>query len=209
MTRLWYAVMALLGAVSIVTATWMVVDNDSSLVNMYSYFTIQSNLLVLVSAVLLAIRPDRSGTVFEIVRMAGLVGITVTGVVYATTLEGAIKLAGLELWNDRIFHYVIPAMAVIGYLVLRPRTVFHRSAYLFLLWPLAWITYTLIRAEAADPRFRGENGTTMPVPYDFLDIDEKGGWSVALASVLVLVLTLAVAWGYRTYGRRPLVDVNA
>ena len=207
MTRLWYAVTAALGGVSIVTATSMVIDNDGSLVNMYSYFTIQSNLLVLVSAVLLAIRPDRSGTVFEAVRMAGLVGITVTGVVYATTLEGAIKLAGLELWNDRIFHYVIPAMAVIGYLLLRPRTVFHRSAYLFLLWPLAWITYTLIRAEVADPRFRGENGTTMPVPYDFLDIAEKGGWSVALASVVVLVLTLVVAWGYRTYGRRPLVDI--
>ena len=194
--------MAVLGAISIITATAMVIDNDGSLVNMYSYFTIQSNLLMLVSAVLLAIKPDRTGMVFEAVRMAGLVGITVTGVVFATVLEGAIELEGQELWNDRIFHYIIPAMAVIGYLLLRPRTTFHKSAYLFLLWPLAWITYTLIRAEVADPKFRGENGTTMNVPYDFLDIDLHGGWAVALASLIVLVLTLGIAWGYRTYGQK-------
>ncbi len=121
--------MAVLGAISIITATSMVIDNDGSLVNMYSYFTIQSNLLVLVSAVLLVIKPDRTGTVFEAVWMAGLVGITVTGVVFATVLEGAIELEGQELWNDRIFHYIVPAMAVIGYLVLRPRTRFHASAY--------------------------------------------------------------------------------
>jgi hypothetical protein len=202
MTRLWYAVMAALGAISIITATSMVIDNDGSLVNMYSYFTIQSNLLMLISAVLLAIKPDRSGLVFEAVRMAGLVGITVTGVVFATVLEGAIELEGQELWNDRIFHYIVPAMAVIGYLLLRPRTVFHKSAYLFLLWPLAWIAFTLIRAEVADPRFRGEHGTTMPVPYDFLDIDAKGGGSVMLACVVVLLLTFALAWGYRAYGER-------
>ena len=194
--------MAVLGAVSIITATSMVIDNDGSLVNMYSYFTIQSNLLVLVSAVLLVIRPDRSGTVFEAVRMAGLVGITVTGVVFATVLEGAIELEGQELWNDRIFHYIVPAMAVIGYLVLRPRTRFHQSAYLFLLWPLGWLAYTLLRAEVADPHFRGEHGTTMPVPYDFLDIDAKGGGSVALACVVVLLLTLGIAWAYRAYGQR-------
>lgn len=202
MTRLWYAVMAVLGTISIVTATAMVIDNNGSLVNMYSYFTIQSNLLMLVSAILLAIKPDRSGTVFEAVRMAGLVGITVTGVVFATVLEGAIELEGQEFWNDRIFHYIVPAMAVIGYLFLRPRTVFHKRAYLFLLWPLAWLAYTLVRAEVAEPHFRGEHGTTMPVPYDFLDIDAKGGGSVALACVVVLILTLGVAWGYRTYGRR-------
>lgn len=202
MTRLWYAVMAALGAISIVTATTMVIDNNGSLVNMYSYFTIQSNLLMLISAVLLAIKPDRTGTLFEIVRMAGLVGITVTGVVFATVLEGAIELEGQELWNDRIFHYIVPAMAVVGYLVLRPRTVFHRSAYLFLLWPLAWLAYTLIRAEMADPKFRGEHGTTMNVPYDFLSVDLHSVGSVALACILVLVLTLGIAWAYRTYGLR-------
>lgn len=202
MTRLWYAVMAALGAYSIITATAMVIDNDGSLVNMYSYFTIQSNLLILVSAALLAIKPDRTGMAFEVVHLAGLVGITVTGVVFATVLEGAIALEGQELWNDRIFHYIVPAMAVIGYLVLRPRTKFHKSAYLFLLWPLGWLAYTLIRAELADPRFRGENGTTMKVPYDFLAIDAKGGGSVAVACVIVLILALGVAWGYRSYGRR-------
>jgi hypothetical protein len=202
MARIWYGVMAVLGTISIVTATSMVIDNNGSLVNMYSYFTIQSNLLMLISAVLLAIKPDRGGALFEAVRMAGLVGITVTGIVFATVLEGAIELEGQELWNDRIFHYVIPAMAVVGYLFIKPRTTFHKGAYLFLLWPLAWIAYTLIRAEVADPKFRGEHSTTMPVPYDFLDIDAKGGGSVALACIVVLLLTLGLAWAYRAYDQR-------
>ena len=45
----------------------------------------------------------------------------------------------------------------------------------------------------------------MPVPYDFLDIDSKGGGSVAVACLLVLLLTLGVAWGYRAYGLRSSV----
>jgi hypothetical protein len=206
MNRLWHAAIAALVAFALISATVMVVDNGASLVNMYSYFTIQSNILMMIGAALVAIRPDRGGTAFEVIRLAGLVAITVTGIVFSTVLAGAIELEGLEWWNDKIFHYVVPAMAVIGYLVFRPRTLLHRGAYLFLVWPIAWLAYTLIRAGAADPRFRGENGTTMDVPYDFLSVDLQSAGSVALASLIVLALALGLAWCYLKLSQRSAVE---
>jgi hypothetical protein len=206
MARLWYAVLACLAAFSLVTATAIVIDNGASLVNMYSYFTIQSNTLMMIVAALLAVDPHRGGAVFGVVRMAGLVAITITGVVFSTFLEGAIELEGLEWWNDKIFHYVVPAMAVVGYLVFRPRTGFARSAYLFIVWPIAWLAYTLIRGSVADPRFRGENGTTMDVPYDFLSVDLHSAGYVVVFCLVVLALALVIAAGYRKLGRLERVS---
>jgi hypothetical protein len=206
MTRLWYAVIAGLAAFSLVSATVIVIDNDASLLNMYSYFTIQSNILMMIAAAFLAADPHRGGAVFGIVRMAGLVAITITGIVFSTFLEGAIELEGLEWWNDKIFHYVVPAMAVIGYLALRPRTTFARSAFLFIVWPISWLAYTLIRASVADPRFRGEHGTTMDVPYDFLSVDLHSTAYVSVFCLVVLAMAIAIAWAYAWLSRRGSVE---
>jgi hypothetical protein len=209
MTRLWYAVMAGLVAFSLVSSTILVIDRDASLLNMYSYFTIQSNILMMIAAALLVIDPRRSGTAFGIVRMAGLVAITITGIVFSTFLQGAIELEGLDRWNDTIFHYVVPAMAVVGYAVFRPRTTFARSAYLFLVWPLAWLAYTLVRAEVADPRFRGEHGSTMDVPYDFLSVDLHSTAYVAVFCLVVLALAIGIAWVYAWLSRHELTERTA
>ncbi|HYQ74428.1 MAG TPA: hypothetical protein VER05_04735, partial [Cellulomonas sp.] len=51
------------------------------LVRLFSYFTIQSNLLVLVASALLAARPARSGRVMAVLHLDALLCIAVTGVV--------------------------------------------------------------------------------------------------------------------------------
>lgn len=208
MIRLWHAALAALAAFSLISATVLVINNDGSLLNMYSYFTIQSNILMMIGALLVAIRPDSAGTVFGIVRLAGLVAITITGVVFSTFLAGAIELEGLEWWNDKIFHYVVPAMAVIGYLAFRPRTRFARSAFLFMLWPIVWLGYTLVRAGVSDPHFRGEHGTTMDVPYDFLSVDLHSPAYVSVFCVIVLALAAALASAYAKLSQRGESSLN-
>ena len=209
MTRLWHAAIAVLAAFALVGQTALSIDRDRSLVNLFSYFTIESNVLVLIAAALIAVRPDRGGTAFGILRLGGLTAITITGIVYATILAGNTDFSGVEWWYDKIFHYVVPALSVLGFLLFRPRTRLDRSALWFLVWPLAWLAYTLVRAAVSDPSYAVTSDRRADVPYDFLDIDRHGGWAVALASLVVLALALGLAWGYLKLSRRSLIDVNA
>jgi len=209
MTRLWHAAIAVLAAFALVGQTALSIDRDRSLVNLFSYFTIESNVLVLVAAALIAARPDRGGTAFGILRLGGLTAITITGIVYATILAGNTDFSGVEWWYDKIFHYVVPALSVLGFLLFRPRTRLDRSALWFLVWPLAWLAYTLVRASVSNPSYAVTSDRRADVPYDFLDIDRHGGWAVALASLVVLALALGLAAGYLKLSRRSLIDVNA
>ena len=112
MTRLWHAILAGFVISALLGQIFLTVTEDRSLVNLFSYFTIQSNILVLVAAI--ALRPDRRGAGWAVLRLAGLVGITVTGVVYATVLAGIADFSGIEWWYDKTFHYAVPVGAMLG-----------------------------------------------------------------------------------------------
>jgi hypothetical protein len=196
MTRPWYAVIAALAAFALIGQTALTIDRHRSLVNLFSYFTIESNILVMIAAVLLVIRPDRGGTAFGMLRLGGLTAITITGIVYATVLAGNTDFAGLEWWYDKIFHYAVPALSVVGFLALRPRTRFDRTALWFLVWPIAWLAYTLIRGAVSHPGYAVTVDRRSDVPYDFLDVDRHGGVFVTLACLVVLALALGLAAGY-------------
>ncbi|WP_332643589.1 Pr6Pr family membrane protein [Aeromicrobium sp.] len=196
MTRLWHAAISLVAAVALVTQLVLVIDKDASVTNFFSYFTIQSNILVMIAAALIAVRPDRGGTAFRILRMAGLVGITITGIIFSTVLAGTVEFEGIAWWTDKAFHYLVPAMAVTGFIFMKPRTRLDRSSVWFLAWALAWLAYTLIRAEVSEPRFAVTNDRFATVPYDFLDSDQHGTTAVAVACAGVLVLALAISAFY-------------
>ncbi len=44
--------------------------------NVFAYFTIQSNLIVGVTSLLLAVSPNRASTIFRVARLTGLIAIT-------------------------------------------------------------------------------------------------------------------------------------
>ena len=183
MTRTWHALVAALTAVALVGQTVVTIDQGRSVANFLSYFTIESNILVLVTSLLLVHRPDRGGAAFGVLRLASLTAITVTGLVYATVLAGNGSFEGAEWWYDKIFHYVVPVMSVIGFVALRPRTRLDRTAMWALAFPVAWLAYTLVRAEAAEPVFVLTPTTTAPVPYGFLDVADLGAATVSLISL--------------------------
>lgn len=201
--RAWHAALAALGCAALVAQLVLVLRDDASVVNLFSYFTIQSNVLVAVSAALVAADPRRDERWFQVLRLAALVGITVTGIVYATILAGSIELSGLPLALDIVFHYVVPWASVLGYLLLRPRTPLGPTAWWFLVWPVLWLAYTLVRAQVSEPVFRLSDTETGPVPYGFLDVDEHGGLSVAVASAVITALAVVLAAGYRWVASRP------
>jgi hypothetical protein len=165
------------------------------LVRLFSYFTIQSNILVLAASITLLVAPARDGRVWRVLRLDSLLAIAVTGIVYNTLLARLVDAQGVALWTNAALHIVAP-VATIGVWVLvgpRPRITWTTVAWAFV-WPVAWIVYTFVRGAV-----------TGWYPYPFLDAAATGYPRAigATSGVIVLALVLAVALKYLDRRLRP------
>lgn len=162
-----------------------------------SYFTVQSNVLVFVAVAVVALAwaPARDGGWFRAVRLAGLVGIAVTGIVHFFLLRPLLDLHGWSALCDALLHLVVPIMAILGWAAFGPRPRIDRRAIVIAFaWPIAWLAWTL-----------GVGGATGWFPYPFLNFHQHS-WAHVLtvcAGVTLLfgVLVGAVA-GWDRRGRR-------
>ena len=165
------------------------------LVRLFSYFTIQSNVLVLAASITLLVAPARDGRVWRVLRLDSLLAIAVTGIVYNTLLARLVDAQGVALWTNAALHIVSP-VATIGVWLLvgpRPRITWSTVAWAFV-WPVAWIVYTFVRGAI-----------TGWYPYPFLDAATLG-YPTALAAtggVVVLALVLGIALRYLDRRLRP------
>jgi hypothetical protein len=157
-----------------------------------SFFTIQSNILAGVVAFQLARNPDRDGSRWRVLRLDALLGITVTGIVYATVLARIHEPKGWEqVTTNALFHYVTPVAAVIGWIAFGPRPRITRTTLAAALcWPAAWFAYTLGRG-AVDSWY----------PYPFVDVVTHGYGRVIANGVLVTVVLGLAGLLYRAGDR--------
>ncbi len=147
-----------------------------------SYFTVQSNLLVALVCGRLAQDPAHDGRGWRVLRLAAIVGITVTGVVHFLLLRPLLDLDGLDRLADTLLHLVVPMLAVAGWLAFGPRPrvswpVLARAV----LWPLGWLVWTIAIGALSGW-----------YPYPFLDVDLHGGVQVALTCAVVAAAFVAL-----------------
>ena len=167
------------------------------LVRVLSFFTIQSNILCAMSSAQLASRDAHYRRAWRIVRLAALVGITVTGIVYSTVLARIHEPKGWEqVSTNTVFHYIVPIMMVVGWLAFGPRPWVDRQTFVrSMAWPVAWFAYTL-----------GHGAATQWYPYPFVDAHSQGYGRAVVNALLVTVVLVAVAglfaWGDRKLPRR-------
>lgn len=162
------------------------------LARFFAYFTIQSNLLVLASAAVLVRDPLADGRWWRALRLAGVMGISVTGLVHFFLLRPLLDLDGLSLVADRLLHLAVPLLAVIGWLIFGPRGRIDRRALLTaFLWPVAWLAVTL-----------GVEAATGWYPYPFLDVDASGWSGVALTCLGIAALVVTCLAGLTALDRR-------
>ncbi|MCS7478654.1 Pr6Pr family membrane protein [Umezawaea endophytica] len=189
--RLWFGATALVVLVGLVVQ--MVLSGTSGrgdsvgarLFTMYCFFTVQSNVIVCVTTGLLAANPNRPSTVFRVFRLAGLVGIAVTGIVFHLALAGLQELQGYAALADFLLHTASPLLTVVGWLLFGPRApAGARVVLLSLVFPLAWLVFTLVRGPFADF-----------YPYPFLDVRVLGYPAVLVNCVVVGLLFGALAAG--------------
>lgn len=193
--QLWHGVTCVIAVFALVTQTVLaiqgarvLVDQDppsllERMIRLVGYFTIQSNVLVAATALTLLLDPARDGRVWRVVRVAAVVGITITGIVHWFLLRPLLDLVGWSYLCDLLLHVVVPLLAVVGWLLFGPRPrVTLRDVLLALIWPVAWLAYTLVRGMV-----------TGYYPYPFLDVQRLGASAVAGASAAVAGLFLVVA----------------
>jgi hypothetical protein len=154
--------------------------------NVFSFFTIQSNLLALFVLVGLEFRVDTA--VFRAaraIRPGVVLYMAMTGVVYAVLLAPASADVGLTAkWVDTIVHEIAPLVIVADWFLARPdRKPVLADIRRWILFPVAWLVYTMIRGSIAHW-----------YPYPFLDPrpgkHNAGSWGVVI--VMIAVVTVGV-----------------
>ncbi|NUL47292.1 Pr6Pr family membrane protein [Cellulosimicrobium funkei] len=153
------------------------------LVNQPSYFTFLSNFLVGLTSLLLALRPYRTSTLFHALRIAAVVCIVITGVVFNVLLRGAPPGTPVEHLNDTIQHIITPILTPLVWLVFDPRgQVTWKRIGLAAIVPLTWLAFTLARGPALDW-----------YPYSILDVPRMGYDGVAVYVVAILAFFFVLA----------------
>ncbi|MEP6892966.1 MAG: Pr6Pr family membrane protein [Gaiellaceae bacterium] len=214
--RAWYSTIAILLPLALVVQIVIAVKASGSppshgvgllaggslltrLVRVFSFFTIQANVLSAIVSVQLARDPDRDGRLWRILRLTTLIGITITGIVYSTVLARIHEPKGWEqVSTNAVFHYIVPIMMVLGWLLFGPRPRITRSVVAWaLIWPVLWMSYTL--AHGAVSKW---------YPYPFVDVATHGYGRVLLNAVGIGVI-FVLAGVLFAFGDRKLPTTSA
>lgn len=132
----------------------------SELANLFSYFTILTNLLVACSLTFVNTR------FFSDNRTHGAITVYIVavGLIYALVLQKLYDPQGLNLFTDVAFHYITPSLYFLHWLlVVEKGDYVWPDAMRWLMFPGAYLIYTLFRGSI-----------TGWYPYPFIDVTELG-----------------------------------
>ena len=196
--RVWHFVTALVVTLAVIGQLYLLFANVAvgfeetaaplhrRLVEFFSYFTIQSNILVAITTGMLAVNPERSGLLWRVLRLASLFGITVTLVIYHVVLARLANFEGLAAATNVGLHYVAPILAIVGWFLFGPRPRFTARTLLWAAcWPAAYLVYTLVHGA-----FSGF------YPYPFVNVDKRGLGHVLVTAVGLVAVLLAIGAVY-------------
>jgi len=164
-----------LGIAAIVAA----IRVTGSLVDFFSYFTIESNLLAIV-VLLVGGALDPQGRRWVYLRGAATLFMVITGIVYAVLLAN-VEVGLTSPWINDTLHRVIPLVMLADWIAFSPwARSSHRAALGWLIVPLAYFAYSLLRGAAVHW-----------YPYPFLNPTHPGGYG----RVVIYAVVLAVFMG--------------
>jgi hypothetical protein len=179
----------------------------AAVLNTLSYYTLQSNIVVLVFFVAWLIysylRRDRAPSArYYTIKGGVIVCIALTLLVFHFMLRPTMFAMGggdsyLVSPANLIVHYVVPLMTLADWLLFDKKGQFRRlDPIKWLLIPLAYLIFALVRAQFAT------FGSGSRYPYFFMDIDKYGVGQVAINCLFITFGLLVL--GYVIY----LVDLG-
>jgi hypothetical protein len=185
------ALLALLGWAALVlqyylliqTAGGMELSPTEGTIRFFSYFTIQSNILVALVLTAFSIKsgPD-DWLIHPFVRSAVAAYIAMVGLVYLVLLRHLWAPEGAQWVADAMLHYVMPA----GYLVfwltcVRKSGLRWYDPLLWLIYPLFYLGFVLVRGKMSGF-----------YPYPFIDAKTLGYADVAVNTAGLLIVCAAL-----------------
>lgn len=188
------------GALTIVAIVAQLVDINSrgtlDLLNYFSYFTIDSNLIATAVLFAGAARWRHAPTPrLDFLRGAAVVYMTVVGIVFSLLLSNTDVDTALP-WVNFVVHELMPIVLVVDWLIDPPAShLTFRQGLPWLAFPAIWLAYTLIKGPIVGK-----------YPYPFLDPANGGYATVAVYCVAILVGMTAfcaiVVWVGNALGSR-------
>lgn len=181
--------------------------------NYFSFFTIQANLLTMLALgalVAAQLGRRRVGRLLDVMLLCATTYMVAMGLVYGTLLRDVELQQGATLqWANEVLHHIAPLWMLADWLLSgRKRAVRYRDLGIVVVFPVAWLAYTLARGPVTPNQV---NGRDWWYPYPFLDpaIHASGHGGVAIvctmiAAAVVLSAALLVAyarWRGRASGR--------
>lgn len=164
-------------------------------VNFFSFFTIESNILVACILLLSSIGIATFGQSeqFGILRGAATVYILTTGLIYFLLLRGLEESLQTAIpWVNMVLHYIMPIAMLLDWILNSPnKKITWKQASSWLLFPFFYVLYSLIRGPIVNW-----------YPYPFLDPRIGGYGRVLLYSIGIAVVIGAICILVRFLGNR-------
>lgn len=162
----------------------------NSILRSLTFFTVLTNLLVLLSVTIPLLWPrKRAGRYFSNPRFLSgiLVYILVVGLVYLVVLARTWNLQGLHKLADVFQHYIVPISFLLHWLFNPKGRLSWKAVPSWLVFPAVYLTFILVRGAIAGV-----------YPYPFVDVSRLGIWHVLInTGLFALVFT---AFGLATVG---------
>jgi hypothetical protein len=188
-------------AVAIVAAIgaqiqYLVVHDLFKPVNFFSFFTIDSNVLAVLTLLGLEFGASTApGRFARWARGGTTLYMTMTGIIYAVLLAPISADVSTQLdWVNSVVHVIGPIVVLADWFLWPPdRAPSIREAACWLVFPIVWLAYSIVRGSIVDW-----------YPYPFMDPRDgvehaAGSWAavgttIAVLTVFVIVLALAIRW---------------
>ncbi|MBC7828836.1 MAG: Pr6Pr family membrane protein [Chitinophagaceae bacterium] len=173
----WFAVIAQLYLIIINRVTSV----PETIIRYFSFYTILTNILVALCLTISFLKPNSSWGKF-FTRTATVTAIAVyifvVGLVYNLILRFLWKPEGMQRLVDELLHSIIPVLYIVYWYIFTPKTRLKWiNALTWLLYPLVYIIFILLRGEASGF-----------YPYPFIDVN-KLGYSTVFLNCFFLFLT--------------------
>lgn len=205
----------------LVSIIGILAPTQNSFFGQFWFFTLQTNMLVIVVTLLLAISQicnfcKTKNHIFsrpwlKSLHIASTFYITITGVIYCFVLVPVAIMTNSPIasslsYRDIFLHIFVPVLAIVDYFALDEKIHLSKSsAVLFLVYPFLYVLTIFSRAALGGSTFPGGSS----YPYFFIDptFNNQGWLTVIFYSALCLILFYLLALLY-IFINNKLIDTN-
>jgi hypothetical protein len=174
-----------------------------ALLELFSFFTILSNLLVVLSLTILLLKPSSTWGIFfskGVFLTAVVVYITVVGLVYSILLRQLWHPEGWFKVADELLHTINPILAIIYWFAFVPKADLKWVNILHWLWyPFIYFIYILIRGAISGD-----------YPYPFMNVANFGYARVIINCLIILLVFYGIGavyiWAGRLMSKKPAIN---